>query len=335
MKLQHFVGIDISAATLDVCVLADHQLVLETSIKNQLQDIRKFFLDLDSKGIPLRGSFVCAEHTGTYGEQLRIILESLEVVYFMVPAMEIKQSIGITRGKNDRIDARRIAEYCCRFLDRLTPSKLPARYLKNLKDLFTYRESRVKARTARKNQLKKYQRSQPSAPRDYIITDLKNEIDRDNKCIASIEQMMQRIIKEEPEANKNFELITSVVGAGPIIACYMLIVTENFTLFANTRKFASYSGIAPFEHQSGTSVRGKTKTSKLRNKQAKTLILKGVNSAIAGKGELAKYYHRKISEGKHKNVVKNAVAFKLVGRIFAVVHRQTPYLQTYADKVAA
>ena len=335
MKIQHFIGIDISNQTLDVCILSKDNIISQMQIKNQMTFIRKWLIELKKKGINEKNSYVCAEHTGRYGDHLRLILEDLEMTYFMVGAREIQRSIGLTRGKNDQVDAKRIAQYCQRFLDKLSPSKLPEEYLKQLKDLFVYRESRVKTRTARKNMLKSYQKSLSSAPQRFILNDLKKEIKRDDKVIKAIEEKMIEIIRENPQAKKNFELIQSVIGMGPITASYLIVITQNFSLFNNARKFASYSGLAPFEHTSGSSIKGKTRTSRLRNKQAKTLLLRGANAAITGKNELSKYYNRKLKEGKNKNVIKNAIAFKIITRVFAVIQRQSPYLQTYGDKFAA
>jgi len=76
----------------------------------------------------------------------------------------------------------------------------------------------------------------------------------------------------------------------------MLISTDNFTQFDDARKFVSYSEIASFANSSGSSVRGKTKTSNLRNKGIKTLVVSGVNSVVAGSNEFGLYYQRKMKE---------------------------------------
>ncbi|WP_429377431.1 transposase [Mucilaginibacter sp. UYCu711] len=47
---------------------------------------------------------------------------------------------------------------------------------------------------------------------------------------------------------------------------------RKFTCFSTWRKFACYVGTAPFEHQSGTSIKERTRVSSLSNKQLKKLI---------------------------------------------------------------
>ncbi len=77
----------------------------------------------------------------------------------------------------------------------------------------------------------------------------------------------------------------------------------------------------------GISVRGRTKISPYANKEQKQLLTRAALAAIVHDPELRAYYKRKKLEGKHSNVVLNAVRFKLIQRCFAVVRRQTPYVK--------
>lgn len=51
--------------------------------------------------------------------------------------------------------------------------------------------------------------------------------------------------------------------------------------------------------------------------------------AISRPGELKDFYNRKISDGKNKMLVLNAVRNKLVHRIFAVVRNEVMYENNY------
>ena len=99
------------------------------------------------------------------------------------------------------------------------------------------------------------------------------------------------------------------------------------TKFENHRKFACYSGIAPFEYSSGTSIRGKTKVSSLANRKVKVYLTSAAVTSVRWDGQLKKYYQRKINEGKHKASVLNAVKAKIVARCFAVIKRQEPFVK--------
>jgi transposase len=69
---------------------------------------------------------ICFEYTGLYSFPLAEFLSKRQIKFSMVAALEIKRSLGIVRGKNDKIDARRIAEYAYLRKDNLKPFELPS-----------------------------------------------------------------------------------------------------------------------------------------------------------------------------------------------------------------
>ena len=119
----------------------------------------------------------------------------------------------------------------------------------------------------------------------------------------------------------------SVTGVGLQIASYIIVYTNNFTVFSNWRKFACYCGLAPFEYSSGTSIRRRTRTSKMANRKLKAIIGNGATSALLVDKELLAYYNRKLKEGKHKLLIINNIKNKMISRIFATVKRGTPFVR--------
>ncbi|MGN6435080.1 MAG: transposase [Agriterribacter sp.] len=103
-------------------------------------------------------------------------------------------------------------------------------------------------------------------------------IDALSKEIKRLETSIKNLIQKDEELTKTFKLATSVVGIGFTTAVHFIIATENFTRFSDVRKLVCYCGVAPFKHESGTSIRGRTKVSHLTNKKLKTLLT--INSAI-------------------------------------------------------
>jgi len=81
---------------------------------------------------------------------------------------------------------------------------------------------------------------------------------------------------------------------------YFITLTENFTKFQDPRQFACYTGIAPFEYSSGTSIKGRTKVHACANKQMKALLNLAAMSSIKYTGEYRTYYIRRIEAGKIK-----------------------------------
>jgi len=148
--------------------------------------------------------------------------------------------------------------------------------------------------------------------------------------IDKVEDDLDNIIMKDDYLKKLYELITSIRGVGPQTAMFMITFTDGFTRFENWRKFASYCGTAPFPNSSGISIRGRTKVSNLANKKIKSLLDLCAKSAIQSNQEMKKYYQRRIDEGKSKMRTTNIIRNKLLSRIFAVVKRETAYVNTLA-----
>ncbi len=146
------------------------------------------------------------------------------------------------------------------------------------------------------------------------------------KQIKNIETKIVEIIEKERELKQNLTLILTIKGIGMQMATTIIIATENFTKFENWRKFASYCGVAPFPYQSGTSIKGRNRVSQLANKKIKALIHMCAITAIQHNPEMKSYYEKRVEKGKSKMSTINIIRNKLIARIFAVINRQTPYV---------
>jgi transposase len=147
-----------------------------------------------------------------------------------------------------------------------------------------------------------------------------------NSEISLLESQMETIIEQVDDWRKNYRLIQTVKGIGPVLAKYLIIYSENFTCFNDPKKLACYAGIAPFEYSSGSSIKGRTRVHPCANKQLKSLLNIAAMSTITLKGEYKEYYLRRTLEGKNKMSTLNIIRNKLVARVFAVVKRQSPYV---------
>ncbi|HEY9709018.1 MAG TPA: IS110 family transposase, partial [Oculatellaceae cyanobacterium] len=102
-----------------------------------------------------------------------------------------------------------------------------------------------------------------------------------------------------------------------------------FQKFTSAKKFACYAGVAPFEHTSGTSIRGKTRVSPLANMTIKKLFHMASMSAVQHSQEIRQYYERKVAQGKNRMSVLNAVRNKLISRVFCCVKHNKIYEKNY------
>jgi transposase len=333
-KKKHFVGVDISKDVLDLALIHEttYGTFKDKKINNSFSGFDQMLNWFLKQGVKLDECMLCMEHTGTYGLLLFAWLSQLGIDYCVEPGLKIKRSLGITRGKNDKIDARRLADYAYTNRAKLETFKLPSTLIIQIKQYLTYRDQIVKIKTSLKNSLKSHRTYQKVSGISTITNEITTQIEDHEKRIKEIEQKIIEMINTDPQMKKNFELATSIKGIGLVIASFMLVTTNNFTGFDNGRKYACYSGIAPFEYTSGTSIHGRSKVSHLGNKKMKSLLSNGANSACKHDPEIRAYYKRKKDEGKDHKLIINAVSCKLVNRVFAVINRQTPYVTTYQQK---
>lgn len=322
--MKTFVGIDISNTKLDVqlCDSSCQELGKVFKVNNTPKGVSKLIKRISKN----KDVWVCFEHTGSYGLLLTAMLEEANITYSAVSAIEIKKSIGLTRGKNDQVDATRIAIYAASNIHKLSPSEMPGKDLLSLRELMSYRRFLVKQRTQNKNLLKQKKIVQQVTDVSLIIEDLEQKIKTLNSEIKSIENKILKLIEENEELEVNYSKMIKIKGIGPMCATAILIYTSNFSQFDCARKFNCYSGLAPFNKQSGTSLKTKSRTSNLRNKILKTLLISGAKSASIHDPQLRAYFQRKIAQGKNKHAVVNAIACKLIYRVFAVIKREEPYV---------
>ncbi|MCD7936187.1 MAG: IS110 family transposase [Tannerellaceae bacterium] len=325
MKKKWFIGIDISKKTLDVVLYSKEKGKRGNYLKvsNNLSGFKRLSDWLLKKKILLDEVMICMEHTGIYGYEISFYLDSLGITYSFVTPIHLKRSMGLKRGKSDKVDATAIAYYCYLHRDELVTHPSKSRKLLFLKELIAERKRYVKQKASLQGYLTEYEEREKSSI--YFRAEQSKRMAEEN--IKEIEKEIISVILSDKELKRSYELLTSIVGIGLINAICTIIHTNNFGAFSSARAYACYVGVAPFEYSSGTSIRGKTKVSQIAAKGLKAELTQAANSAICHDKELKAYYRRKIKEGKKQGVVKNAIKFKLIERMFAVIKRNSPFVR--------
>lgn len=232
----------------------------------------------------------------------------------------------MNRGKNDKVDAKRIAIYASRFCDKAKLYKRPAEELTRLTQLESERVVYRADLSKYKGQLTDQKDFMPKAIYTCKSKRLKTLISSLEQVIKTIEEEMSIIIESSKVLSRQMKLLTSIDGIGRIVAMNMIIITEAFTRFENSRQFCCYAGVAPFAYTSGSSQHSKCKVSQRACKYIKSLLhLSAVAIAHRKSGDLRAYFDRKVEEGKNKMTVLNAVRAKLIARMFSVVRRDDFY----------
>ena len=325
-----FVGIDVSKSWIDVCVTIDGKCILHHQFVNNIMGFKAMIKWIKEFSKQLNEWLICMEHTGIYALPLWNFLSEKNISYCVVSASVITSGLEIRRGKNDKIDASDIAKFAMRYQDELKPHRLPIQVLQRLKMLFSYRERLVKAKvliSVPANEAKQFAAKESKEVR----TDSSSLVQIIEARIKKAERLMLEIINSDKQTSRCYELIVSVPGFGLITACYLLIVTQCFTVLTRSRQLSNFGGTAPHPHKSGTSIKGKTRVSPIADKKHKALLSRGAGSLLQHHEETQYYAARMMAKGKHENLVRNNIKNKMLHTVCAVVKRGTPYIKNYVS----
>jgi transposase len=330
METCYVLGVDMSKKDFQTCLTHDGINFSEQLVVNQPSSIANYFKGLRKQfGISYRQLVVCLEHTGIYSNPLLSFLIRHKIKVCIEPAMQIKQSQGMVRGKSDQLDARRISLYALKNYQTLKFWEPPREVIQRLRALLSVRERLVKMRVLLSVPLQEsYGFVCPSICKMTAKASLSTRKVL-AKDIARIDEEIQLLVRSDKQLDQQYQYITSVPGVGPITALNVIISTGEFKRISESKKFACYAGVAPFEHTSGSSIRGKTRVSKMANMGMKKLLHLAAITAVRHKGELQDYYQRKVAAGKNKMSVLNAVRNKLITRIFMCIKQERCYQKNY------
>lgn len=305
MHYLYYVGLDVSKETFDASLVAfeDANEMAHRKFANSRKGICSCLHWVEKRhGIRLDDVIFCAEDMGSYISEMAVCASdrTLNFNFSLISPLVIKYSMGIARGKTDRVDARRIAEYAITHYRKIALYLPAEKELCQLRTWLILRAHLAKQRVAKLVLLEKLDYKEKFADVSIQRSMLQEEIAYAETHMKTIEREMKELIAADSNICRNYKLLTSIKGVGPITAIVMLCSTLNFTKITDHRKFACYCGLAPFEHSSGTSVRGGCHTSSMANRDIKVQLNRSALIAIRCDPQLKAYYERKVAEGKHK-----------------------------------
>ena len=321
----YYVGVDLSKLTFDAVLRNVSEDLEHRVFDNNRAGIKRFTSWLErKKGFDFKQALICMEHTGLYSRELVQAMVKIEAFVWLESPLQIKKSLGFLRGKNDKIDSSRIAYYAEKHADKARLVQSNNESLQKLQDLLSARDRLLKTKGQLQRPLNELKKIAPDTYQALIKIN-RPVINQLTKSLVQIKKDIMSTINFDDRIKRQYMLATSVKGVGMILGVQLMVYTHGFTRMNNGRQLACYAGVAPFEHTSGTSVRGRTHTSNFANMTLKSTLHLAAISSIQHNPDLKKYYERKVSEGKSKMCVINAVRAKLLYRVLAVVKRGTPY----------
>lgn len=322
------IGIDISKKSTDWCLLMDSEVVSYHHVDNEVAAIEGQLQDLiDSYCIDTDELMVCAEHTGHYIYPLTVACQNLQVNLWLESGYNVKCEARKERGKSDKADSRRIAEYGYKNRQDARYYSIPDKDIQLLESLLSERNDYVVGRATIEGQL--------NDQKDYVDPEVYKEKERRKKrlirqydrLIEETEARLEQLVKENEKIEHQAALLETIPGIGKVTALRMIAATSGFTSFKNGRQFCCYAGTAPFSYTSGTSIRSGHHVSNRADKSLKALLhLCALTVARRSKANhFSEYYKRKLEEGKSPMSILNAIRSKLILTMFAVIRTNRPY----------
>ncbi len=333
MQFRNFIGIDLSKINIDL-----HLIEIEKKssylgkCKNENKAISLYLKKLfKSNKLSIEDTLICAEHTGIYSKHLEDVCIKLGYKLWMENPRKIKYSVGMSRGKSDPVDSFRIAEYAKRYNDKVVVFETKREIYQELETLTNARETILQFKNQISVQIKECEKFS-TLQADILMEAYREPLEATSQKLKQLNKQIDAKIKECANIEKSISLITSIPGVGRETALALVLSTSNFELFDSPEQMACYAGVAPFVHESGSSVKGRSRVSHSANKNIKRLLHMAALSAMRFNEDLKTYYIRKVKEGKNKMSVLNALRNKLLHRIFALIKRGTPYIKELREE---
>lgn len=318
-KDKEIYGVDISKAVFDVYGSKTGHVQFKNSEKGFIT-----FL----KSLP-KDCLVIMEATGYYHYRLAQFLYKQGISVSVVNPLTVKRFIQmkLAKVKTDKSDAKAICDYGKQneipLYTALTETQSECLQLFSLLDAY------LKKQTATKN--KKHGEEVLGIPSKFVYGSLKRDLKHLNKEILGIETRLLELVKQEQQ--KQLTLLKSIPGIGIKTALFLIVITDGFSKFEKASQLCSYVGITPTIRVSGSSVRGRSRISKVGNRKLRNVLFLCAFSACKHNKACREIYERITNKGKSKKLALIAVSNKLLKQAFAIAKSGLPYDENFVSKL--
>ena len=258
IKETHFFGIDISKDIFDVM----DEKGVHHQFKNDYSGYKKFLKLLD------KTSHCVMEATGYYHYKLAYYLLENEIRVSVENPLSVKRFIQmkLSKIKTDKSDAKMICSYAQNVDLRLWTgdSKDQQECLQMPRILSVY----TKQSTALKNKI--HGEEVLGVPSKFVLRSIKRSLKVLQKEIKAIEKKLYELVKKEHQ--ELLTLVESIPGICKKTSVMLVVLTDGFERFNSASELCSYAGITPVIRQSGSSIKGKPRISKIGNAKLRNLL---------------------------------------------------------------
>jgi transposase len=310
-----YLGIDVAKAKLDCALRLDNGKYKEKVVANNaagFQALDEWLAKQDVTELQ-----VCMEATGVYWESVAQHLATQGRTVSVVNPAQIKAygTSRLVRTKTDRVDARLIAEFCCE--RRPQAWEAPSASEQQLRALVLRLEALQHMRTQESNRLE--------VAAQAVRTDIAAHIDWLDKEIKKMAEKIRCCIDNDPDLKGRQDLLHSIPGIGPSTIAMLLAFCLHPGRFNNARQAAAYAGLDPRQHQSGSSVNGKPRLSKVGHAVIRKMLYMP-SMVTLYRTDWGKHFRARLAlAGKPPKLIIGAMMRKLIHVAFGVLKSGKPF----------
>jgi len=328
MENNYILGVVVGKIRLEFCLLFGDKVLQQGEVMNETSAIRvALSLLLNEFHVSNDQLIICAEHSGQYNYPLIYTCEcELYKLRLENPGRMKYYCSGLQPTKNYKLNCKQIAVYASRNVDKITMCQPPDSEVEHLKQAYNEWNMLEVDSVKLQSQLfemKNYMSEEVFNVNAKRLVDLIKGLE---VAIAAVENEIKCIFVCNSHLSRQMELLTSIEAIGRDVALKMIVETDAFTRFENSRQFCSHAGMAPMHKDLKTVQHLQQNGNATGDKSIRFLLNQAVASILKkDDSELKSYFFRKVNEGKDEKVVINAIRVKLVARMFAVIRNNQNY----------
>lgn len=312
-------GIDVAKAKLDVALqLADGK------VRNKVVDNHhEGFITLTDwiakhhRPASHEKLHVCMEATGVYWEAVAEYLADQGHTVSVVNPAQIKAfgQSQLIRTKTDKVDARLIAAFCA--THRPLAWVAPTANVRELRALIARRDALTAMVTQEKNRL--------YVARHSVRADIEGHLTYLGKAMAEIDAAIGQKIDNDPDLKQQYALLDSVPGLGERTIPLLLSHYGGRDRFDCARQAVAFAGLDPRQHESGSSVRGKTRLSKIGHANIRRALYMPA-MVVMTKTKWGKVFAKRLADNhKPSMVIIGALMRKIVMIAYSILKSNKPF----------
>lgn len=312
--MSNIIGIDIAKNKFDVALLRNGKIKTKV-LKNSLDGFENLKKWLSKQGV--NHVHACMEATGIFFEDLATFLADEGHDVSVVNPLQVK-AFGdslLIRTKNDKVDARVIAQFCEAVKPSLWQPDAPE--IRQLKALGRRRDALIAMRT------QEFNRGNSKETR--VQESIESVIKLLNEEIKDISNKIKEHIDNNPDLKRKSDLLRTIPGVGNVSIEAILSETNGFSNFKKVEQVVAYMGLSPREKTSGSSVHGKTALCKTGNRRLRKILYMPAMVAMIHNPMVKELAKRLKEKAKHGKLIVCACMKKLVQIMFGVLKNNKPF----------